>query len=159
MLPSESTLPSHSTVTLLFSAFTNSRSCSTTTTLRSPAMPVQQGRGLLGLLVGHAGDGFVHQQQLRVLHEQHADLQPLLLAVAQQAREVVRADGEADLLHGLLDAARASPRSTQRMQAIGLRGAFSASSRFSKTVSASKTVGFWNFRPMPRLAMVASSSG
>jgi hypothetical protein len=30
--------------------------------------------GVLGLLVGHAGDQLVHQQKLRVLHQQHADL-------------------------------------------------------------------------------------
>ncbi len=31
-----------------------------------------------------------------------------------------------------------------------------ASSRFSNTVRASNTVGFWNLRPMPRLAMSGS---
>ena len=40
-----------------------------------------------GFLVGHAGHGFVEQQQFGVLHQQHADLQPLLLAVAQVAGE------------------------------------------------------------------------
>jgi hypothetical protein len=40
--------------------------------------------GALGLVVGHAGHRFVEQQQLRVLHQQHADLQPLLLAVGEQ---------------------------------------------------------------------------
>ena len=33
-----------------------------------------------------------------------------------------------------------------------------ASSRFSKTVSASNTVGFWNFRPIPACAISGSVS-
>ena len=41
--------------------------------------------GALGFLVGHAGHRLVEQQQLGVLHQQHADLQPLLLAVREQA--------------------------------------------------------------------------
>src|SRR3569623_1367547 len=49
----------------------------------SPGEPDQQLRRALGLLMRHAGDGFVHQQRLGLLHEQHADLQPLLLAVRQ----------------------------------------------------------------------------
>ena len=39
-----------------------------------------------GLGVGHAGDRLVDQQQLRLLHQQHADLEPLLLAVATARR-------------------------------------------------------------------------
>ena len=38
----------------------------------------------IGLVVGHAGDRLVEQQQLRLLHQQHADLEPLLLPVRQQ---------------------------------------------------------------------------
>ena len=34
----------------------------------------------------------------------------------------------------------------------------SASIRFTSTLSVSKTVGFWNFRPMPSRAVSASSS-
>ncbi len=45
----------------------------------------QQFAGLVRFLVGHAGSGFVHEQQFRILREQHADLQPLFLAVAQCA--------------------------------------------------------------------------
>ena len=41
--------------------------------------------GALHLLVGHAGDRFVHQQQLGILHQQHADFEPLLLAVGERA--------------------------------------------------------------------------
>ena len=35
----------------------------------------------LGFLMRHAGDRLVDQHELRLLHEQHADLEPLLLAV------------------------------------------------------------------------------
>ncbi len=40
-------------------------------------------RGGLGLDVGHAGHRLVDQHQLGVLRQQHADLQPLFLAVAE----------------------------------------------------------------------------
>ena len=57
--------------------------------------------GALGFLVGHAGHWFIQQQQLGVLHQQHADLQPLLLAVAQVAglptHTVSQVDGVQDL--------------------------------------------------------------
>ena len=46
---------------------------------------LEQLRGLPRLGVGHAGDRLVDQQQLRVLRQQHADLEPLLLAVRQAA--------------------------------------------------------------------------
>ena len=65
---------------------TKSMSCSTTTTVCSPASAVEQLGGALGLLVRHAGHGLVHQQHLRVLRQQHADLEPLLLAVRRAAR-------------------------------------------------------------------------
>src|SRR5690606_41949890 len=34
---------------------------------------------------GHAADGLVDEQQLRILHEQHPDLEPLLLSVRERA--------------------------------------------------------------------------
>ncbi len=37
--------------------------------------------GALGFLRGHAGHGLIDEQQPWILHEQHADLEPLLLAV------------------------------------------------------------------------------
>src|SRR3954449_11301722 len=40
---------------------------------------------LARLGVGHAGDRFVHEQQLWFLRQQHADLEPLLLAVRERA--------------------------------------------------------------------------
>jgi hypothetical protein len=39
----------------------------------------------LRLLVRHAGSRFIHQQQARILGEQHANLQPLLLPVGEGA--------------------------------------------------------------------------
>ena len=44
---------------------------------------LQQDRRLRRLGVGHAGDRLVHQQEFRVLRQQHADLEPLLLPVGQ----------------------------------------------------------------------------
>src|SRR5207302_1697158 len=55
-----------------------------------------EGGGLFGLAVGHAGDRLVEQEELLVLHQQHADLEPLLLAVAERAGELEAAPGEAD---------------------------------------------------------------
>ena len=69
----------------------------------SRAIVLEQLRRLLGLGVGHAGDRLVDQQQLRVLRQQHADLQPLLLAVARgspasRSRSAVEADDVEDLV-------------------------------------------------------------
>ena len=55
----------------------------------------QQLRGALGFLRRHAGHRLVDQQQLGLLHQQHADLEPLLLPVRQRAGERVRADRSA----------------------------------------------------------------
>src|SRR5690606_16039865 len=64
----------------------------------------EEGGGFLGLAVGHAGDRLVDQQELGVLGEQHADLEPLLLAVAEAGGEVAFAGGEADGVEDLVDA-------------------------------------------------------
>ena len=42
--------------------------------------------------------------------------------------------------------------------ARGRRSFFSASIRLSSTVCISNTVGFWNLRPMPSVAICVSSS-
>ena len=44
---------------------------------------LEQLGGLVALGDAHAGDRLVEHQQLGILDQQHADLQPLLLAVAQ----------------------------------------------------------------------------
>ncbi len=57
-----------------------------------------------GLVIGHARDGLVEQQELRVLDEQHADLEPLLLPVAERAGNGTRPVGETDGDEDILDA-------------------------------------------------------
>ena len=124
-------------------------SCSTTTIVRSAREVEDQLGGLLGLAVGHAGDRLVEQQQSAVVDQQHADLEPLLLAVARARRPACAA------LLGKTDAGqgRASMRSRRcgvsRANSVArCRGcSASASSRFSKTVRFSNTVGRWNLRP------------
>ena len=58
----------------------------------------------IGFLVGHAGHRLVEQQQLGVLHQQHADLQPLLLAVAQGAGRPPHGLGQVDGVQHLREA-------------------------------------------------------
>ena len=64
----------------------------------------QQFGGALDFLRRHAGDGLVDQQHLRVLHEQHADLEPLLLAVRQRACAHVSAVLQPDRFEDMIDA-------------------------------------------------------
>ena len=88
--------------------------------------------------------------ELRVLHQQHADLEPLLLAVRQQAGEALLLAFEVDRLQRLARCGRAAPATAARAALAARRlSVFSASSRFSNTVWCSNTVGFWNLRPMP----------
>ena len=70
-------------------------SCSMTTIVRSAPIRLSSCTGLLALLGAHAGDRLVEEHHLGVLHEQHADLQPLLLAVREHAGRAVaqRASG------------------------------------------------------------------
>jgi hypothetical protein len=72
-------------------------SCSITITERFLQMRCSSSAGQFALAHAHAGDGFVEHQQLGVLHQQHADLQPLLLPVRQQARLGVELLAETDL--------------------------------------------------------------
>ena len=65
---------------------------------------VQQLRGLDALADTHAGDRLVEHQEVRVLNQQHADLQPLLLAVAEQFRRHVETVLQEDHLGDFLDA-------------------------------------------------------
>src|SRR6266478_5230049 len=51
-----------------------------------------------GLFVGHPGDRLIDQQELRILRDHHADLEPLLFAVRQGAGLPIGLVGE---LHGL----------------------------------------------------------
>ena len=69
----------------------------------------QQFAGFVGLLVGHAGGGFIHQEQFGVLREQHADFQPLFLAVAQRAGFVSALPSSATVSRTSVDAVAPAP--------------------------------------------------
>jgi hypothetical protein len=43
-----------------------------------------------GFVIGHAGGGFIEQQQVGVLHQEHSDFEPLLGAVRQRAGSTSR---------------------------------------------------------------------
>ena len=64
---------------------------------------LQEFCGLSRLFVGHAGGGLVDEEKLRVLCEEHSDLQPLPLAMAQAAGEKIAQMAEADRLQDILD--------------------------------------------------------
>ena len=81
------------------------------------ADPLQQLTGRLALVGAHPGDRLVEQQHPGVLHQQHADLQPLLLTVGQHAGRLVPLAGEGDGLQGLLDdVGNATPDPEQRQR-------------------------------------------
>src|SRR5882672_3224251 len=58
---------------------------------------------LLAIPYAHSGDRLVEQQELRVLNEERADLQPLLLAVREQLGALVKAIFQVDQLCDVLD--------------------------------------------------------
>ena len=68
--------------------------------------------------VGHAGDRLVDQQQLRVLRQQHADLQPLLLAVRQAAGQSVARIGQADGFQDAVDPLGFVPAAAPEQRAL-----------------------------------------
>ena len=98
--------------------------------------------GLLGLAVGHAGDRLVEQQQRAVVDQQHADLEPLLLAVAQARRPAVRS-ARSSPMRAKVAAMRSRRFGVRRANRVPRCARLSASesSRFSNTVRFSKTVG------------------
>ncbi len=68
----------------------NSMSCSMTTMVRSRPMRLEQLAGLVALLGWlMPATGSSSSITLGVLHEQHPDLQPLLLPVGEDARRAV----------------------------------------------------------------------
>ncbi len=81
-----------------------------TMTERSLMIRLSSSAVLLALADAHAGDRLVEHQQLRVLDQQHADLQPLLLAVAEEGGLLVQVVLEEDHLGDLLDAVDAPRR-------------------------------------------------
>ena len=66
---------------------------------------LEQFRGFLAFRHRHSGHGLVQHQQVRLLDQQHANLQPLLLTVAERGRRFIQAacqeDGFCHLFHGL----------------------------------------------------------
>ena len=62
---------------------TNAMSCSTTTSVLVVFSSLKIATVLLDLGLGHAGDRLVEQKQPRILHQHHADLEPLRFAVRQ----------------------------------------------------------------------------
>ncbi len=98
--------------------------------------------GALDLLRGHAGDRLVDQQQLRLLHQQHADLKPLLLAVGEHSSQHVLLVREADDFENVVILPCCA--SVVRANSVFRKdlSPANASSRFSNTVSRSNTVGF-----------------
>jgi hypothetical protein len=122
------------TVTLWAMRLTNSMSCSITITERSLADALQQLAGQLALAHAHAGDGLVEHQQLRLLHQQHADLEPLLLAVRQQTRFDVELVAEADFVGNRLHPLRTSSVHLKPSAPNTLRPRGKDTSRFLKTL-------------------------
>ena len=110
-------------------------SCSMTSTARSRATAPAGAGGPLGLLVGHARHRLVHQQQLGVLHHDHADLEPLLLAVGEPARPLRRRGRRDRWSRGSRrPGVRWAPSSrARRVASTPLLGRASDSSRFSRT--------------------------
>ncbi len=75
----------------------------------------------LALARAHAGNGLVQQQQLRPLHQQHADFQPLLLAVAEPAGllvEVIAQEDEIRQGFDLLDHSLAAAKKDRLQHAL-----------------------------------------
>src|SRR5690349_296089 len=69
-----------------------------------PALEAQeQLAGLVRLFIRHPGHRFIDQQKFRILGQQHPDLQPLLLAMAQIARLLVGPFLEVDRAQDLMD--------------------------------------------------------
>ena len=81
----------------------------------------QQLCGAVHLLVCHTCDRLVDQQQMRILHQQHADLEPLLLAVRECAGLALGLLLESDDAQDLVDAVAllaAEPREQCREDAF-----------------------------------------
>ena len=118
---------------------------------------VEDFRGLAGLLRRHAGGRLVHQDQVRILRHEHADLEPLRLAVRQIGGRLVDSLAQADEIPRISSPAVSGPRLPQHQVAPHalLRGC--ATSRFSRTLSSLKTLGTWNLRPTPSRAISCSS--
>ena len=107
----------------------------------------KQFAGALNFGGGHSGHRFVHQQQPRSLHEQHADFQPLLLPVGEHsgngAEVVFQADGAGYLINALTVRRRKTSEETMPHAFIGLQGQFEV----FEDAMVFKDSGFLEFTP------------
>ena len=156
-LPSLRILPSCSTVTERAKRRRNAMSCSITTTVWSPASSSSSSPVAWRSEPLMPATGSSSSTSFGSLHEQHADLQPLLLAVAEHAGRAVAWRLQADPLERGGDPVADAPAPAQQPAAAGSRYV-SARSRFSTTVSDSNTVGVWKLRPMPRRTRLAADT-
>ena len=74
-----------------------------TTMVRSPTIRFSSSPVSSRSSAAHARDRLVEEHHLGVLHQQHADLEPLLLPVGEDPGRAVRQRGQADGLQRLLD--------------------------------------------------------
>ena len=143
-----------STVILLASRRTKSMSCSMTMSVWRPFKLQQQLGSQFGLLVGQAGGRLVHQKELGVGDDQHADFQPLPLAMAEIFRRRVGVADQVDAVQDLENDRRAARRSRgpagSARRCAGPEGPVPYS-RYTR--QAVETVGVWNFRPTPSRAI------
>ena len=86
----------------------------------------EQFGGALDFAVGHAGNGFVDEQQFGFLHQEHADFQPLLLAVREHTGRVLAGGGEADGVQHLIEQVVLFARKFAAFAEIGAKHAFAA---------------------------------
>lgn len=116
----------------------------------------EQRHGVLDLLMRHPRDRLVEEQEPRGLHEQHPDLEPLLLAVGERPGAPLAGPRQAVIASTSSMHSRASlPRRATKVGHTALL-AWSASHRFSNTVWCSNTVGRWNLRPIPTVPISGS---
>ena len=97
------------------------RSCSTMTSVQCALIGASRVAGHPPLLRAHAAGRLVEQQQLGPERQRHGDLEPLLLAVAELAGEVVGAVDQAEALEQRRDLAvegAARRRQQQARQAL-----------------------------------------
>src|SRR5437660_2420997 len=116
--------------------------------------------GARGLFVRHARHRLVDEEELGILRHHHPDLQPLLLAVRQRARQHAALAARPTCSSAPSMRRRSSstsPRS-KRVAKTPLLARRRDSSTFSRTVRFTNTDGVWNFRPTPSAAISFSRS-
>src|SRR5262245_50864206 len=64
---------------------------------------LQQRRRVLRFLRRHAGDRFVNEKKVRLLHQQHSDFEPLLLSVGEGPAENITLITQSDDFKNLVD--------------------------------------------------------